>query len=209
MIKHFPEIEQFFKNSSFTQEELQFFVQEIDKKYVNKDLQLKAHTLIKLELFKFQIKETNDVDKNEIQLNENSIRKDKKKSIETKPKKKIKADPFENRNNFVSKTLSDMRTMSISQISEILDVSPKFIERIIRRTGEDVPDLQDQTKEVINYFKDYAQNRLKLLSRRDKKYKIQKHTKAESQKDANRGSNSVYAKLQLHGPGKIIYIKSK
>jgi hypothetical protein len=203
MIKHFPEIQEFFKSSSFLKDELDEFVKQINIKYSDKETNNKAHTLIKLELFKFelQVKEGTS-NKNITQQKPNSKKKQKKNKTPLKVTN-------ESQNYWVNQQINSFANMPIEDISKILEVRCDLLIRLFKRRGYEVGKKSIISEKAHLELLEYAKNRLSQIYRQKKKEFINEHKTIKSKKKNEKFDNSVYSKLQTYGPGKLIYIKSK
>lgn len=198
MISFFPEIVSFFKNPSFSQNELEELINLTNSKYVEKDINQKAHSLIKLELLKYKLQGENK-DSNE----------SKKIVSESSKKTRIKTNPFEARNIWVNETLTNIQSMTIQEIADVLNVRVQLIIAIMGRRGHTLNKTEVVSSEIFDSLRDYIKNRLEIIYRRQNKEQVDQIRVVKVRKRSSLSDKGVYSKLQLHGLGKLIYIRSK
>ena len=115
LLKAFPEIELFFQNESFSQEELLSFISELERQYSEKDIRKSASALIRLKLLQYDIAE-----------------KDNKQNIVARTKK---IDFKSKRENKIHPMLSSLRKKSIEEIAYNIQWSTARLLRLIKQQG--------------------------------------------------------------------------
>lgn len=192
LIKCFPEVETFFENDSFTQEDLLLFVEEIENKYIESDERESVSALIKLKILQFE-------------LSDNTSLPPKNKSIKHK---KIKVLYNDNSNNDkIHISLQSLKHNSIENIALNIHWPTSRLINILKQKEifKSPQDLLDEVEfsSVINMFN----SRLKSLDRayiNQKKIVIKKSPKKSLSKQLE-----VYNKIESIGLGKLIYIRKK
>jgi len=189
LFKTFPEIDKFFVSNKFTETELDMFIQEIDKKYNDKDLRKAALSFINLELAKFQVV------KDHIDLNILKARKHNN-------------NPQLNRPN----EIQTLKNSSIKMIAEKLDLPLRKVANLLKmdsKLGLDQISNQILTSDEFNDAKEMILSRLKAIRRKEKQQKRENEGRVKSKKNRNSSNqrNDVYSKIEEIGLGKVIYIR--
>ena len=183
LIKQFPEIESFFRNDEFSQEDLDTFIKKIEMKYTVSSILTSAKSLIQLELLKFE------------------LQKDLK-SV-GKPSKKQKESPKFNK-------LSSLPT-EISLLAKKLEWSTKHLIRLLEQRNICKNETDSLTPEEFASIRAMVKARYAGVNRNRTglgKRKLHRgHIEIKNNKSIY--TDSVYDKLSLYGLGKLIYIRSK
>ncbi len=194
MLKAFPELVSLFALDSFNQTMLDESIDLINKVYPQKDKNKMAHSLLKLELLKYQMKggrkrKVKWID----QIQNVSIKPNSDKIVVAKNKSN-------NWRKFIGK--------SVNEVSKSIGVRPEFVMRMLKQNGIKVTLLQKLTYSELILISDYLENRLSILDRL-KKNKTQ--TRITRTKKSNLSSfKGVWGQMRKYGsPGKIIYIRSR
>ena len=198
MIKYFPEVELFFNREAFTQEELDLFIESINFLYQDKNINKKVHSIINLRKLKFHLqlnegtKQINNL--KSVKPSQNSVKHPSNKSETVK----------ENEDQWIRNKMTQLKSSTIKQCAEVLNLRPSLIVRMLARKGYkfDVDDYIDSS--AFSTFIDYAVSRTKMLYRQKRKneelssgYKV--HRKSNSS-----NAPGVYGRISTYGPGKII-----
>ena len=191
LLTNFPEIDTFFKKQQFDNFELNQFILEIEQKYSDKHLRKSALSLIKLEILKYNLKES-------------IIEKDKIKSSSIK----------ENKNNIHDHNiiLNQLKSKSIESISKCLEWKSSFILTILKQKNIEKLNTEFLKENEFNAVKKMFFSRLKALEKQKREFEnlFKSKLKAKKIQTSINKRNDVYTKIsQNRGVGKIIYIRNK
>lgn len=153
-----------------------------------------AHSLLKLELLKYQMKgERKSKVKWMGQIKNVSIKPNSDKKVDDKNKSK-------KWRKFIGK--------SVNEVSKSIGVKSGFIMRLLKQKWIKVTLLQKLTYSELILISDYLENRVSIL---DRLKKNKKQTRITRTKKSNLSSfKCVWGQLSKYGsPGKIIYIRSR
>lgn len=194
MINQFPKLSKFFRKNSFTQDDIINLLDDLFEKHQEKNIRKTIVSLIELELLKYKI----DPSYKPKKLKEKAeVRKSvsKSKPVVASIKKQTVFLEFENK--------------TITEVGKLIKMDPNLIIEQLKQNGRnylltDILLVKDQ-----KFLNDHTISLARAYIRRKKDNK-----KITSQKRIKRTNNNsfpsgVYGSLQLHGPGKIIYIRSK
>ena len=194
MINAFPELFSLFRLDSFDQTLLDESINLINKIYPQKDKNKMAHSLLKLELLKYQMKggrkrKVKWID----QIQNVSIQPNSDKVISAKNKSN-------NWRKFIGKCTNE--------VSKSIGVRSEFLMRMLKQNGANVILNQKLTYSELVLISDYLENRLSIL---DRLKKNKTNIRINRTKKSNLSSfKGVWGKMSKYGsPGKIIYIRSK
>lgn len=212
LLKSFPEIDSFFKNSQFSQTKLIKLVEEINIKYKDRKELEAALSLIKLELLKFEIQTINSSkEKQPVNIKENNINRSKNRIEKPKKEKHLKKK--------LSKDLGELPKdfpRKISDISLILDFPLDYLIRILRQNSIIIEAHNPLNEDELLKIKPFLLSRINALRRHERKgkYTIAKSgrffdVQANYCRDENHKTIGVYNEISKYGIGKVIYIKSK
>jgi hypothetical protein len=188
LLKTFPEIDSFFKLNQFSETDLKTFIDEVTKKYSDKNLRKAAINLINLEILKY------DIQKDQIDLTK--LRKPIVTTAESKTEE-----------NF-SKT-SSLKKLSIESISEILKWSFPQLQRLLSQKGIKLNKDDVLNKEEFQIVEEMFSSRLIALKRIRKNEEYISRALIKNKRNSNNTEevNDVYSKIATIGIGKIIYIR--
>lgn len=193
LLSTFPEIEVFFQNEKFTENELSNFLSEIEKKYEDKELRKSASTLIKLKLIQFDT------------FSEN---KTEKKNIVQVVKKSNQNKQIVDKTHFLTE---ELKFKSIESIANTLEWSLSLILKLLEQKG--ICKKQDEILEEKEFkiVKDMFDARLLGLERIHKSNQpINRiNNKPKNKSINNKNNNDVYNRIESIGLGKVIYIRKK
>ncbi len=192
LLKCFPEVEIFFENDSFTQEDLLSFVEEIENKYVERDERESVSTLIKLKILQFELSDNTTIPK-------------KNKSIKHKKIKVLYTDNINN--DIIHISLQSLKLNSIENIALNIQWPTSRLINILKQKGI-FKSPQDLLNEVeFSLVSNMFNSRLKSLDRayiNQKKIVVKKSPQKSLSKQLG-----VYNKIESIGLGKLIYIRKK
>jgi len=223
LINSFPEINGFFKMNRFSKSDLETFINEIEKKYIEKNIRKAALSLIKLELVKYEIQNLNKENQSITVIDNNRKTRKKRdriklrKSIYSK-KKIVEKKPGKNENKYtkISKKIVEIPNeipLGIIELSEYIENSPSFILRILANKSIIKTFDSKLSFDELNMIKPYIISRLNALKREQERIKrINSSTNKTTRSVLKYGKQKhigVYDKIGLYGLGKIIYIRSK
>lgn len=191
LIKTFPEVELFFKNDKFTQEELLVFIREIENRYTNNQLRKSVSTLISLKILQYEIFPKKTPTKSNIV--------NKAEKLNLLPKGNNKFHPLLNR----------LKSNSIESMAINLDWSLSRTLRLLEqkgilKNGESILD-----KKEFALVRDMFNARLWGLQRIEKNKNPGKRVIQTHKEKSINNQNDVYSKIQAIGLGKVIYIRKK
>ena len=193
LLKTFPEIEIFFSNNKFTQEELAIFVTEIDKRYQDKQLRKSISTLIKLKLIQYEtFPEENNAKINIVTVS-------KKSNYKTK---------------IVEKTHSlsnDLKFRTVESISTLLEWNITQTLRLLEQKGIIKSEQGFLNDLEFKLVKEMFDARLLGLERIHKSNQVIQriNNKSKNKSINNKNNNDVYQKIASIGLGKVIYIRKQ
>jgi len=218
MIQAFPELQALFRLESFDQERLEDCIQLINNIYPDKYKNRMAHSLLKMELLKYQISggKKKWLDKSRKINNKSLIRK----SFNGKNKTAELIGVNTIQNNVHRKNTSDKKELQsqvnwtylvnkkVSEIAKNLDISLDFFLRYLKKKGLKLTPNQRLTFKELSEIENYVVNRLVILNRLKKnKSRFGKSSTRRSSVSAFKG---VWGQMRKFGaPGKIIYIRSR
>lgn len=208
MIKQFKEIDTFFKNDKFSDEELVALKNLISFNYKDLSAVQLAYSLIELQLLKF-----------ELIINETPIQKRPLKTVEKTKKLRVKKTHKTNKSKLVGtegmntdekvEYLQDKKLLYI--LNEITETESKqFFLNILREKGIYKGSIGIKiSTENFDEIKDHIRSMLNTNKERDPSLRIKKSYKIKLNRSISK-SNTVYDKIKtMNGTGKIIYIRSK
>lgn len=190
LIKNFPEVDFFFKNDSFSQNELLQFLKEIEEKYKENDLRKSVATLINLKMLQYEtFSEKSFPSLNAVE---------KVEEFDLKPKKGSRLHP----------QLQKLKSYSLENIAKNLNWSFSKISRLLEQHGIFKSESEMLNKDEFEIVREMFSARLYGLQRINKSNKIKKRVSANKGGTAN-NSNDVYTKIRAIGLGKVIYIRKQ
>ncbi len=214
MISAFPELQNLFQLESFDQNQLDECLKLIDKIYPEKDKNRMAHSMLKLELLKYQMSGGKQRWISKFKRY-NPVKNSKNKDLNRKKfgylsSNKIPKTQVEKIRTSSSKNWRKLTGKSISELSLILDVRTEFIIRLIKRhvNGERIAHDHKLDQRKLEMISDYINNRLSILERLKKN---KSHSRFVKTKKTNLSVfKGVWGQMRKYGsPGKIIYIRSR
>ena len=186
LIYTFPEVEVFFKNQRFTQEELLHFIQSVEMKYDSVELRKAVAALISLKILQY------DTFADEFEQI-NIVAKYNRLKLESK------------RPYIIQELLDDLRGYSVQNIAVSLDWNLQKILRLLELKGINKTAKEFLTAVEYKTVKEMFNTRLLALQRIEKSNTIKFGTRRITTYSAD--TNDVYAKIQAFGLGKVIYIR--
>ena len=211
MIKHFPEIEAFFKQDYFSEDDLDLLKNELKKAYIKKIFFDKAMSLIALFLIKFKLSSPKEL--NEFKLNgiARPIKREQNKELrssKSSPKKKIKRT-VEQKDKTIN-GLNRLRNKTLSAICEDLNISLNLVTRILKKKDIDQISNDKLDSKQFEELKQLLISKLKAKNRLKKENnKIFRGSLKKSKRHKSTTGRNVYETLSKYGMGKVIYIRSK
>jgi hypothetical protein len=214
MISAFPELQKLFLLDSFDQDQLDHCVKLINEIYTEKDKNRMAHSMLKLELLKYQMSGGKQQWISKFKRY-NPVKNSKNKDLNRKKfgylsSNKIPKTQVEKIRTSSSKNWRKLSGKSISELSLILDVRTEFIIRLIKRhvKGERIAHDHKLDQRQLEMISDYIDNRLSILERLKKN---KSHSRFVKTKKTNLSVfKGVWGQMRKYGsPGKIIYIRSR
>lgn len=212
MIKQFKEIDDFFKNDSFSDKDLVDLKNSISSNYKDLSAVQLAYSIIELQIFKFEmiLNEVPFIKKPIKQKTQDTLLSKKTPSKKQPKTKKTKLVGTEGMN--VDEIVEYLKGKNILKIiNEITETEGKeFLLTILRAKG-----IYKGSIGVILSPKEYDEIKgtLKIIlntnQKRDTNLRIKTGYKIKLNRSISK-SNTVYDKIKtMNGPGKIIYIRSK
>lgn len=212
MIKQFKEIDTFFKNDSFSDNELIDLKNSISSNYKDLSAVKLAYSIIELQILKFEmiLNEVPFIKKPIKQKTQDTLINKKTPSKKQPKTKKTKLVGTEGMN--VDEIVEYLKGKNILKIiNEITETEGKeFLLTILRAKG-----IYKGSIGVILSPEEYdkIKGTLKIILNTNKKRDTTLRIKTGNKSKINRSiakSNTVYDKIsKMNGPGKIIYIRSK
>ena len=189
----FPEIEIFFSNRNFTAEELAEFKEKVRNYYKQVEVKKQALALIELKLSFFELAPLKEITKTK---NNSQNPYNKRKTI-TVPKKITKN----------LKSLSEINGKTIKEASKYVDGTLNVFIQTLKKAGFNVQPDETITSHQIIGAKDYLNNRIERLNKRE--IIAQQDFTKRHKKNSDRRGDDVYGELTTHGMNKLIYTKMK
>jgi len=191
LIKSFPEVEAFFIQSRFTDEQLLKFVTDIEAKYRDAELRNSISSLIKLKLLQFELQALDQTaHKRDIAI------------------QKIKAKKHQEKIEFHG-DLEELRYLSIENIAVKLKWSLNKLTTLLKQKNIDQQSSSTLNDKSFETVKDMCNARLIALDRLNKvKNPVKIINNKNKQKSLYKGID-VYNKIEALGLGKVIYIRKK
>lgn len=189
LIKAFPEVELFFENDEFSQEELICFIKDVEKKYSDKEIRKSLSTLIKLKILQYEISEEKEL---------------RGRNIVAKTKE---IGAVLNQENRFQPLLQSLKYNSIENIALNIQWPTKRLIRLLEQKGISKCEQDLLNEHEFSQIKEMLNNRLYGLDRMDKMQNPVIIKKYESKYQSNQ--IDVYSKIETMGLGKIIYIRKK
>jgi hypothetical protein len=186
LIYTFPEVEVFFKNQRFTQEELLYFIQSVEKKYDTIELRKAVATLISLKILQY------DAFPDEFEQI-NIVAKYNRLKLESK------------RPYTIQELLDELINYSVQNIAVSLDWDLQKLLRLLELKDIHKTEKEFLTAAEYKTVKEMFKTRLLALQRIEKSNTIKFGTRRITTPSAD--TNDVYAKIQVFGLGKVIYIR--
>lgn len=194
LLKGFPEIEDFFKKSSFSNQDLEDLQKEIKTKYTNRVYKQTALSLIKLQTLKF-----NNLTNEAAKLFEDNNRTQKEKTVE--------------HNQSINKWeeyIIDYKHHNILSIACLLQINSELIVQLLSQNGITKFDHEFLDVDEYKIMKGFFMSKLKAIERKEKQNKRTFIPRRKTFKKSLSKSTSVYDKLiNQKVIGKIIYIRKK
>jgi len=208
MLNHFPEIEEFFKQDYFTEEDLNDFKQDLQKAYLDKKVYRKALNLIELFLVKFKLSTPQELER----FKKRGTRKIKTRQKKKKPiqvtsskKDKRKKEP-ENKDNEVVKFLDK----PISEICKDLELSLELVNRCLKSKNIEQIEGGNLNSEQFHALKELFLSKVMAKKRKDREQeRIFGKRKITRKKQTFKTGGELYEALSKYGMKKLIYIRSK
>lgn len=156
LLKTFPEVELFFKNDTFSQEELLSFIQEVEKKYSDKKLRKSLSTLLSLKILQFQISHEN--------VQKTQPRIERPRRIQQKVEK---VNPFHS-------LIPTLRSSSVEDISKALEWSISKIIRLLQQNKISKSSEQHLEDSEFDKVREMFNSRLQGIDRMKKNHSSSK-----------------------------------
>jgi hypothetical protein len=189
LLSSFPEVEIFFKNDRFSQEELLSFIKNIENKYSDKQSRKAVSTLIQLKILEYTIcdKEEND--------NKNAV------------EKYISISLNQSHDQESLLLAQALKNFSIENIAKNVEWQTSRLIRLLEQ--KDIVKLPNEllTEKEFELIKEMLHRRLLSLKRLNKKEN--QITIIRTPQKSHAKQIDVYDKIKKIGIGKIIYIRKK
>ena len=206
MIQSFPELQELFRLESFDHRRLEDCIKLIDSIYPEKDKNKMAHSLLRMELLKYQMSggKKNWLTKSRKVYPDNTILKslngiNKKADLKDF---RLKKEP-ENKKSWIF-----LENKNVSEVAQKLDISLDFLLRYFKKNGIKISPDHRLTFNELYEIQDYIVDRLDILERL-KKNKSHRRIRL-TRKSSISAFKGVWGQMRKYGsPGKIIYIRSR
>lgn len=206
MIQAFPELQELFRLETFDHKRLEDCIELINSIYPEKDKNKMAHSLLRMELLKYQLSggKKKWIIKSRKVYTHNAILK----SLNGVNKKadlrdfRFKKEPGNKKSwvFFVNK--------KVSEVAQKLDISLDFLLRYFKKNGIKLTPDHRLMYDELSEIQDYIVNRLDILERL-KKNKSHKRIRL-TRKNSISAFKGAWGQMRKYGsPGKIIYIRSR
>jgi hypothetical protein len=210
MVRQFPEIESFFTQDVFTENDILELKAELVKKYTDMSVYKKAITLIDLFLVKFDLSTPEEL--KEFKLNKFSSR-----TKRTRIKNGIKAVPSKNKESkrvnaekVLKIELESFKNMPVTNFYDKIKLSINLMNTILEQ--KNLSEIKDDvlSDEQYDALKHIIKSKIEAKNREIKSEIKLNMVKSSHIKDKQKYSSGVYSKIAARGGlGKIIYIRSK
>ncbi|MBD0824431.1 hypothetical protein [Aestuariibaculum marinum] len=208
MLRHFPEIVQFFKQDTFSEDDLTVLKQQLAETYPDAKVYKQAVTLIELFLVKFELSTPR-----ELQRFKNAKGKSKSKqngptlATQTKAKKVQQSKP---QSYGSPKSLRNLKGLPAYRICKQLELSFGSINRCLAKNEVFKIESEEDTLSEVQFeaLREMFLSRQKGLRRMKSPGKPIPGRSAS--KRSNDGATGVYGEIQRRGGlGKVIYIRKR
>jgi hypothetical protein len=211
MLKHFPQIENFFEKDYFTQDDLLLLEESLPKLYEDPKVVKKARELIKLRLLYFQLTKLVPSAMPVAHVRDKSENQNKKQPKKAGEVKKETASKIPTKPKLLKLNVNQFEGISLKEMAEELKVSCSRFISLYARKGMTVNQDTEMSKKDLLVLVGYIQNRIERVNRdRQIEYSksLPKRKKYKNNKSTGRGIKA-YDAIQTHGLGKLIYIRKK
>lgn len=213
MVYHFPEIDDFFRQDYFTEENLNDLKSKLQESYLDREVFSKALSLIDLYLVKFKLSTPKELEQFKKEgIEKNKTRRKRNKAIYSGNLESKKRNIKESRINEgkYNKEYLEFLKIPISKISIDLDISISFINKVLESKKIDTIEEGFLSREQFAALKEILVSKLKAKIRKQKQIEKVLGVKIiKANKHKPKTGGKVYEALSKHGMGKVIYIRSK